>query len=143
MMQTYHGSIRDNAEPVDVRLVRSYARCNTSHPAEPPDQETARRMSTNPDHRKAAEEVLQAFTAGVEAEPPSPARKTLLDECAALAVAIRAFHMEGIRFRMFNVDRAIARSGVALTDETRAAFAEVRKHLEAAGFHTRSHQAPG
>jgi hypothetical protein len=100
-------------------------------------------MSTTTDHRKAAEDSLQAFVAGVQADPPTPARDTLLQECAALAVAIRAFHMEGIRFRMFNVDRAITRGGVTLTDETRAAFAEVRSHLEAAGFHTRSHQAPG
>jgi hypothetical protein len=100
-------------------------------------------MSTNPDHRKAAEEALQAFAAGVQAEPSSPARDTLLEECAALAIAIRAFHMEAIRFRMFNVDRAISRGGVALTDQARTSFADVRKHLEAAGFHTRSHQAPG
>jgi hypothetical protein len=51
--------------------------------------------------------------------------------------------MEAIRFRMFNVDRAITRGGFTLTDEARAAFVEVRTALEAAGFHTRSHQAPG
>jgi hypothetical protein len=51
--------------------------------------------------------------------------------------------MEAIRFRMFNVDRAITRGAVTLTEEARAAFADVRRHLEAAGFHTRSHQAPG
>ena len=44
---------------------------------------------------------------------------------------------------MFNVDRALTRGGFTLTDEARATFAEVRQHLEAAGFHTRSHQAPG
>ena len=100
-------------------------------------------MSTNPDHRKAAEESLQTFTSGVQAAASSPARETLLQECAALAIAIRAFHMEAIRFRMFNVDRAVTRGDVSLPDEARAAFADVRKHLEAAGFHTRSHQAPG
>ena len=100
-------------------------------------------MSTNPDHRKAAEESLQAFTSGVQAASPSPARDTLLQECGALAIAIRAFHMEAIRFRMFNVDRAVTRGDVSLPDEARAAFADVRRHLEAAGFHTRSHQAPG
>jgi hypothetical protein len=79
----------------------------------------------------------------MQTQPASAERDTLLAECAALAVAIRAFHMEAIRFRMFNVDRALTRGGFTLTDEARAAFAEVRKHLEAAGFHTRSHQAPG
>jgi hypothetical protein len=100
-------------------------------------------MATNTDHRKIAEESLQKFVSGVRTQPASPARDALLEECASLAIAIRAFHMEAIRFRMFNVDRAITRGGFMLTDEGRTAFAEVRAALEAAGFHTRSHQAPG
>jgi len=99
-------------------------------------------MSTGIDHRKAAEDSLQILVSHVQAQPPTGATATFLDECAALTVAIRAFHMEGIRFRMFNVDRAINRGAVNVSDEARAAFAEVRRHLEAAGFHTRSHQAP-
>jgi hypothetical protein len=79
----------------------------------------------------------------VQAQPESAALDALLEECSALTVAIRAFHMEAIRFRMFNVDRAINRGGVNLTDGAREAFGDVRRHLEAAGFHTRSHQAPG
>ena len=100
-------------------------------------------MSTNPDPRKAAEESLQTLVAAVQAQPPSDTQEAVLAECTALAVAIRAFHMEAIRFRMFNVDRAIARGTLTLTDDARASFADVRRHLEAAGFHTRSHQAPG
>ena len=100
-------------------------------------------MSTSPDPRKAAEESLQTLVAAVQAQPPSDAQTAFLAECAALAVAIRAFHMEGIRFRMFNVDRTITKGAITLTDDARAAFADVRRHLEAAGFHTRSHQAPG
>ncbi len=100
-------------------------------------------MSTNPDPRKAAEESLQTLVAAVKAQPPSDTQEAFLSECTALAVAIRAFHMEAIRFRMFNVDRAIARGALTLTDDARASFADVRRHLEAAGFHTRSHQAPG
>ena len=99
-------------------------------------------MTTAIDHRKAAEERLQALVKSVEAGPRTDAVASFLDECAALAVAIRAFHMEGIRFRMFNVDRMIQKRAVEVTDEGRAAFADVRRHLEAAGFHTRSHQAP-
>jgi hypothetical protein len=99
-------------------------------------------MATAIDHRKAAEERLQALVKSVEAGPRTDAVASFLDECTALAVAIRAFHMEGIRFRMFNVDRMVQRGAVEVTDEGRAAFADVRRHLEAAGFHTRSHQAP-
>ena len=100
-------------------------------------------MSTSPDHRKAAEESLQLLVSSIEAQPHAEAHDKFLAECAALGVAIRAFHMEAIRFRMFNVDRAMARGEVSLTDAAREAFANVRRHLEDAGFHTRSHQAPG
>lgn len=100
-------------------------------------------MPTNTDSRKAAEDSLQSLVTVVQAQPPSATGEAFLAECAALVVAIRAFHMEAIRFRMFNVDRAINRGDVPLTAEARAAFADVRRHLEAAGFHTRSHQAPG
>ena len=67
-------------------------------------------------------------------------RDKLVAECESLSVAIRAFHMEGIRFRMFNVDRLLGT--VEVTPEARSTFAEARRELEAAGFHTRSHQAP-
>ncbi len=97
---------------------------------------------TTSDPRKAAEESLQNLVASVQAQPQSQAQEAFLDECAALRVAIRAFHMEGIRFRMFNVDRMITRESVTLSSEARQAFNDVRRQLEAAGFHTRSHQAP-
>jgi hypothetical protein len=97
---------------------------------------------TTSDPRKAAEDSLQNLVASVQAQPQSQAQEAFLDECAALRVAIRAFHMEGIRFRMFNVDRMITRESVTLSSEARQAFNDVRRQLEAAGFHTRSHQAP-
>jgi len=99
-------------------------------------------MTTAIDHRKAAEERLQLLVSRVESGPRTEAVAAFLEECASLAIAIRAFHMEAIRFRMFNVDRMIQKGAVDVGDDGRAAFADVRRHLEAAGFHTRSHQAP-
>lgn len=99
-------------------------------------------MNPSIDHRKAAEDSLQALVSRLEASPRTEPVDAFLEECASLKVAIRAFHMEAIRFRMFNVDRMISRGLVTLDDGARAAFAAVRGHLEAAGFHTRSHQAP-
>ncbi len=74
---------------------------------------------------------------------PGAATATLVEECEALARAIAAFHMEGIRFRMFNVDRQLAGAGSRAPAGAPALLEEARRHLEAAGFHTRSHQAPG
>lgn len=67
----------------------------------------------------------------------------LVQEAEALARAITAFHLEGIRFRMYNVDRIVHHPPVALPADATAIVADVHRHLEAAGFHTRSHQAPG
>ena len=96
-------------------------------------------MST--DHREAAQAHVNTLITLLKALPAGDTRDRLIAECESLVVAIRAFHMEGIRFRMFNVDRLL---GQAAADATaRAAFTDARRELEAAGFHTRSHQAPG
>jgi hypothetical protein len=97
----------------------------------------------NSDHRKAAEARINDLSGMLETQPKGDVRDALLRECAALAIAIAAFHMEGIRFRMFNVDRLMSKGGMDLPAEAASAFSAAREHLEAAGFHTRSHQAPG
>lgn len=95
-------------------------------------------MSTN--HREAAQAHLRTLMTLVDGQLAGEAREQLIAECEALVVAIRAFHMEGIRFRMFNVDRLLGKAEVS--PAAKAAFADVRRELEAAGFHTRSHAAP-
>ena len=97
---------------------------------------------TTPDHRKAAEARIQELIAIIGQQPAGDIRKALLEECEALARAVAAFHLEAIRFRSYNVDRLLRRDDVHLPATAAEAFAEMRKSLEAAGFHTRSHQAP-
>jgi hypothetical protein len=96
-------------------------------------------MST--DHRAAAQASLARLIALLNATPivETP---SLVRECESLSTAIAAFHMEGIRFRIFNVDRMIGRLGAKLPSSVPPLVDQVRKDLEAAGFHTRSHQAP-
>jgi len=96
---------------------------------------------TTTDHRLAAKDKILGIIAVLEAVPGT-AFAPLIDECRALARAIEAFHMEGIRFRMFNVDRWMSRTDVSIPEQARPLFAQAREALEAAGFHTRSHQAP-
>jgi hypothetical protein len=99
-------------------------------------------MSTS-DHRQAALRRVQALTSELKSQTGAASLAALVQECEALERAISAFHMEGIRFRMFNVDRLLARSGTEIPEAVRSSFADTRRELEAAGFHTRSHQAPG
>ncbi len=64
----------------------------------------------------------------------------LIDDAQALRRAVAAFHMEAIRFRIYSVDRAITALGNP--PDVRRLVDEVRRELETAGFHTRSHTAP-
>ncbi len=92
------------------------------------------------DHRQLALGYLETLLSHLKTLPASPARDALVAEGQSLATAIKAFHLEAIRFRMYNVDRQLGL--LQAPAEARAAFADIRRELEAAGFHTRSHQAP-
>jgi hypothetical protein len=94
------------------------------------------------DHRGAAHDRVKSLIQLLASRQEGADLSPVIAECESLANAISAFHMEGIRFRMFNVDRLLSRSDLQIPDEVRQTFAQVRQDLEAAGFHTRSHQAP-
>jgi hypothetical protein len=99
-------------------------------------------MTSTVDQRQAAAAKIVELLEVLKAQP-HPATAPAIEECEALARAIAAFHMEGIRFRIFNVDRLISQAGANAPAAAAPLIAEARHHLEAAGFHTRSHQAPG
>jgi hypothetical protein len=83
---------------------------------------------------------LDDLAAALDRMPRASQSDRLLDDILALRRAVAAFHMEGIRFRMFSVDRDLKASGDA--PELRRQYEELRQALEEAGFHTRSHTAP-
>ena len=94
------------------------------------------------DDRQAAQARLTELLTLLKGVPQQDQLARLTEEAEALGRAIAAFHLEGIRFRIYNVDRLVTHSPVPLPSDATAIVADVRKHLEAAGFHTRSHQAP-
>jgi hypothetical protein len=93
------------------------------------------------DSRQAAAATIEELIRVLKSHQ-GPATSAIVEECEALARAIAAFHMEGIRFRIYNVDRLVAKRDSSVPDSAPALLEEARRHLEAAGFHTRSHQAP-
>ena len=97
-------------------------------------------MST--DERQAAQRRVTDLLAMLKSAGEQEPLKNLVAETEALSRAIAAFHLEGIRFRIYNVDRMVSHPPVPLPADAPAIVADVRRHLEAAGFHTRSHQAP-
>ena len=99
-------------------------------------------MTSTADPRKAAVGRIQELIGMVKQQPAGPAQAALLEECESLARAIEAFHMEGIRFRAYNVDRLLHKGELPLPPAAAEAFTQMRHFLEEAGFHTRSHQSP-
>lgn len=98
-------------------------------------------MSTGNERHEAAARIADLVNL-LQAGAASGETARIIEECEALARAIAAFHMEGIRFRMYNVDRLLAQHAAIVPAEARALLETARHNLEAAGFHTRSHQSP-
>ena len=94
------------------------------------------------DHRLNAKALVERLLGILRNDPSVGQLEPLVAECESLTSAIAAFHIEGIRFRMFNVDRLLTRGGLPVPAGSTEIFADVRRELEAAGFHTRSHAAP-
>ena len=94
------------------------------------------------DDRQAAQRRLNDLLTMVRGTPTRDQFARLIEEAEALDRAISAFHLEGIRFRIYNVDRMVQHPPAPLPAEAASIVADVRKHLESAGFHTRSHQSP-
>lgn len=88
----------------------------------------------------AALATIDALLPAISSMPAGTQRDALVEEAQALRRAVAAFHMEAIRFRMYNVDRLLTSVGAPAT--TAATFEALRQELETAGFHTRSHTAP-
>ena len=77
-------------------------------------------MST--EERQAAQRRVTDLLAVSEGVPRSRSRsRDLIEETEALARAIAAFHLEGIRFRIYNVDRMVAHPPVPLPADAGAA----------------------
>ena len=93
--------------------------------------------------RQAAQRRVRDLIATLQGLSTHDHLASLIEEAEALDRAIAAFHLEGIRFRMYNVDRMVTRSPVPLPVEAEQAVSDIRHSIEAAGFHTRSHQPPG
>ena len=88
-------------------------------------------------HREAAIAHVQRLLDLFRQQPDQAAVAGLIELAEHLERAVVAFHMEAIRFRMFSLDRAL--KAAALPPAIAEAFDAIRKDLEAAGFHTRSH----
>ena len=93
---------------------------------------------TSDDDRARAVQYLQALQQVLKEAPNASEITSLGEECESLITAVRAFHMEAIRFRMYNIRRQLASSEqVAPAEEAMELFGNAQDALEAAGFQTK------
>ncbi len=92
---------------------------------------------TSDDDRERAVQHLQALQQVLKEAPNASEITSLGEECESLITAVKAFHMEAIRFRMYNIRRQLARSEQVAPAQATELFGNAQDALEAAGFQTK------
>ena len=91
-------------------------------------------MST--DHRSTALERLGELRGRLE-QLDGTDHDTLVSECDLLIKAVEAFHMEGIRFRMYGLHRRLTSDTAVVPVDVVHILETARTSLGAAGFKTK------
>ena len=86
------------------------------------------------DHRSAALDHLRTLRERLQNGAAAPAAA---EDCDHLIRAVEAFHMEGVRFRMFGLRRRLAAGDTPDADEAVQLLDAARDALRTAGFTTR------
>lgn len=95
-------------------------------------------VTTTPTPREKAAQDAAALVASLRSAPPTPVAVQLVDLGEHLERAIRAFHMEAIRFRAYTMSRLIKQHPDQVPDDIPGRMEAILHDLEAAGFQTRS-----
>ncbi|MCC6162505.1 MAG: hypothetical protein IT182_04055 [Acidobacteria bacterium] len=95
-------------------------------------------MTTPLTPREKAAEDAAAFVAALRTMPSSSIAIELIELGEHLERAVRAFHMEAIRFRAFTMSRLIKQHQADLPAEIATRMDGILQDLEAAGFQTKS-----
>ena len=94
--------------------------------------------SSSDDARQAALSKLDGLLHLLRSAPDQAALAPFISEGEALRVSIASFHIEGIRFRAFTLEKRLAATS-AVPASALDLFTEVKHALEAAGFSSKSH----
>jgi hypothetical protein len=95
-------------------------------------------MTATPTPRDAAAREVARLVTLLNEQPPLGVVPQLVELGGHLERAIRAFHMEAIRFRAYTMSRLIKQHAAELPAEVPALMEGVTTALEDAGFQTKS-----
>src|ERR671913_83534 len=95
-------------------------------------------VTTSLSPRDKAAQDAAALVSYLRTVPDGPIVAQLVELGEHLERAVRAFHMEAIRFRAFTMSRLIKQHQADLPGDIAVRMDEILHDLEAAGFQTRS-----
>ena len=95
-------------------------------------------MTTSLSPREKAAQDAAALVAHLRTLPETSVVSELVELGEHLERAVRAFHMEAIRFRSFTMSRLIKQHQAELSADIPTRMNAILQDLEAAGFHTKS-----
>ena len=92
---------------------------------------------TSEDDRARAVQHLEELLQVLKNAENSTGSAPLAEECESLITAVKAFHMEAIRFRMYNLRRQLMSDEQPVPVQAMELFGNAQDALEAAGFQTK------
>ena len=95
-------------------------------------------MTDSPSPRELAAAEVARLVGVLSAAPQTGMVPELVELGGHLERAVRAFHMEAIRFRAYTMRRLIRQHAAELPAEAPALMESITAALETAGFHTKS-----
>ena len=95
-------------------------------------------MTAAPSSRDTAAQEVARLVSLLNAQPPLGVIPELAELAGHLERAIRAFHMEAIRFRAYTMSRLIKQHAEAMPAEVPALMEAITTALEHAGIQTNS-----
>lgn len=95
-------------------------------------------MADTPSPRELAAAEVARLVVVLSAAPQHGMVPELVELGGHLERAVRAFHMEAIRFRAYTMRRLIKQHAAELPAEAPALMESITAALEMAGFHTKS-----
>lgn len=89
------------------------------------------------EHQERAIKRLEVLQKRLDSQPNAEELTELVEECGLLLNAVKAFHMEAIRFYVHGIRRKLTLGKISVLPDCLEVFEDACSALDAAGFKTK------
>ena len=89
------------------------------------------------EHQERAIKRLEVLQKRLDSQPNAEELTELVEECGLLLNAVKAFHMEAIRFYVHGIRRKLTLGKISILPDCLEVFEDACSALDAAGFKTK------